>query len=78
MVRFAHPGTRTLAGFSHGCSAHCRRSKHMTVMKSDCQPARAADGSSARRFRTWFAGRTRRAERAQNNPLAQGGMLGKI
>jgi hypothetical protein len=44
-----HPNVRTLGGSSHGCSVHCRYSKYMTVMKSDCQPVSAAGGSAAER-----------------------------
>jgi len=42
-----HPDTRTPGGWSHGCSVPCRYSEDMTVMKSDCQPVSAPDGSAA-------------------------------
>jgi hypothetical protein len=45
--RSMHSNTRTPGGSSHGCSVHCRYSEHMTVMKSDCQPVSAPDGSAA-------------------------------
>ena len=45
--RSMHSNTRTPGGSSHGCSVHCRYSEYMTVMKSDCQPVSAPDGSAA-------------------------------
>jgi hypothetical protein len=44
--RSVHRNTRTPGGSSHGCSVYCRYSEYMTVMRSDCQPVSAADGSA--------------------------------
>src|SRR5271165_4338472 len=53
--RSVHRNTRTPGGSPQGCSLHCRYSEYMTVMKSDCQPVNAADGSAAER-RFWAPG----------------------
>ena len=45
--RSMHSKTRTPGGSSHGCPVRCRYSEYMTVMKSDCQPVSAPDGSAA-------------------------------
>jgi hypothetical protein len=42
--RFMHSNTRWLVA---RCSVQCRYSEYMTVMKSDCQPVSAPDGSAA-------------------------------
>ena len=45
--RSMHSNTRTPGGSSHRCSVHCCYSEYMTVMKSDCEPVSAPDGSAA-------------------------------